>query len=284
MRRASLLVLYAISLAVVGWLGWWGREYYALPLVERPRHPLHWELKPGGELGRAYGVAGASLMVGMLSYSVRKRVPILRRAGRLGSWLDFHIWCGVVGPLLIVLHSALKVGGLIAIAFWSMVAVALSGILGRFLYAQIPRTAAGDQLSLDEARRLDAGLAERLRLEFGLNERQVELLDPLEDAGGVEPALLGAVAGMVLAPFRFRSHFAASRRSLPHIPRHRLVQLRRLARQRAQLHHRIRLWRRVHELFHYWHVFHKPFALLMYLFATIHIGVAWATGYAVGGG
>jgi hypothetical protein len=282
MRRASLLVLYAISLAVVGWLGWWGREYYELPLVERPRHPLHWELKPGGELGRAYGIAGASLMVGMLSYSVRKRVPFLRRVGRLGSWLDFHIWCGVIGPLLIVLHSALKVGGLIAIAFWSMVAVALSGILGRFLYAQIPRTAAGDQLSLEEARRLDSGLGSRLRDEFGLDERAIAALDPLRGVAGAEPALAGALVGMTLAPFRFRSHFTAFRRSYPGIPRARLAQLRRVASQRAQLLHRIRLWRRMHELFHYWHVFHKPFAVLMYLFAAIHIGVAYATGYAVG--
>ena len=52
---------------------------------------------------------------------------------------------------------------------------------------------------------------------------------------------------------------------------------------KARLHRRILLWQRVRELFHYWHVFHKPFALLMYLFAAVHIGVAWATGYALVG-
>jgi hypothetical protein len=47
------------------------------------------------------------------------------------------------------------------------------------------------------------------------------------------------------------------------------------------LHRRLRVWQRLHELFHYWHVFHKPFAVLMYIFAAIHLGVAWATGYVL---
>ena len=277
MRRGSLITLYVASFAILGWLGWWGSDYYSLPLVERPHHPFHWELRPGGELGRTCGLVGASLMVGMLSYSVRKRVPVLRRAGRLVTWLDLHIWCGVTGPLLIVLHPALEVGGLIAIAFWSMVAVALSGILGRFLYAQIPRTAAGDQLSLEEAQRIDSALSARLRENFGLSEEEVSALDPVSSRGGEEPALAGALAAISLAPFRFRSHFAAFRRAHPGIPRVRLLPLRRMARQRAQLRHRIRLWHRVHELFRHWHVFHTPFALLMYLIAAIHLGLAWAT-------
>jgi hypothetical protein len=56
-----------------------------------------------------------------------------------------------------------------------------------------------------------------------------------------------------------------------------------LVRQREQLRRRLRSWRQLHELFHYWHVFHKPFAILMYLFAAVHVGVAWMTGYAFGG-
>jgi hypothetical protein len=200
MARLRRSLLYFATVAVIAALAWHGRGYYALPLVERPHHPLHWELKPGGEVARWYGVAGVSLLVAMLGYSVRKRVPGLERAGRLRSWLDFHIWCGVTGPALIVLHSALKVGGLIAVAFWSMIAVALSGIFGRYLYARIPR-----------------------------------------DAGGAEVPLEGAALADA------------------------------------------RLVRRV-QLFHYWHVFHKPFAALMYVFAAVHIAVAWLTGYGGVGG
>lgn len=280
MRRWLLVALYLASFTLLAWLAWRGREYYALPLVERPRHSLHWELKPGGDIARWYGVAGAGLMTAMLGYSVRKRVHALRRAGSLGLWLDLHIWCGITGPLLIVLHSALKVGGLIAIAFWSMVAVALSGVFGRFLYAQIPRTAAGDQLSLDEAHRLDAELGARLRSEFDLAEADLATLEPPAAAGrgSVSVALLDLAA----EPWRRRRRLARFRRAHGQLPAAALARLAALAGQRALLHRRLALWRNLHELFHYWHVFHKPFALLMYLFAAVHIGVAWATGYAVG--
>ncbi len=148
-------------------------------------------------------------MTAMLAYSLRKRIPGLRRAGRLGTWLDLHIWCGVTGPLLIVLHSALKVGGLIAIAFWSMVAVALSGVFGRFLYAQIPRTASGDQLSLDEARRLDAELTARLRDEFDLSASD---LAPLRAAaGGASRSVAAALAALAVEPWRRRRRLARFR-------------------------------------------------------------------------
>jgi hypothetical protein len=286
MRRWLLLAVYVATFSALGWFGWRGRDYYALSLLERPRHPLHWELKPGGRLGLDYGIAGASLMVAMLGYSVRKRVPVLRRFASLGGWLDFHIWCGITGPLLIFLHSAGKVGGLIAIAFWSMVAVSLSGVLGRFLYAQIPRTAAGDELSLAAARRLDEELAGRLRSEFVLPDADLAALDslaapPAPAAGG--PSLAAAVAGLALEPLRFRRRLARFRAGHRRLPRELVARIAAVARQRALLARRLAVWRGLHELFHYWHVFHKPFALLMYLFAAVHVGVAWATGYAGGG-
>lgn len=283
MRRGILLTLYLASFVFLGALAWRGRGYYSLPLVERPRHPLHWELKPGGEIGRLYGVAGLSTMTAMLGYSLRKRIRPLRRLGRLSGWLDFHIWCGIVGPLLIVLHSALKVGGLIAIAFWSMVAVALSGIVGRFLYAQIPRTAAGDQLSLDEAQALDAALAGRLREQMGIRETALAGLMSDRSASSAR-SVVGALGSLALEPLRFRRRLRRFRRAHPDLPRATVARLGRVAGQRALLQRRLALWHRLHELFHYWHVAHKPFAILMYLFAMVHVGIAWATGYALGGG
>jgi hypothetical protein len=53
-----------------------------------------------------------------------------------------------------------------------------------------------------------------------------------------------------------------------------------VVRQKVQVRRRILLWDCVHELFHYWHVFYKPFALVMYVFMIVHVAVALATGYA----
>jgi len=285
MRRALLWLSYAAAFAALFYFAARGWEYYRLPLVSRPRHPQHWELKPGGSLGILFGIAGASLMTLMLTYTLRKRVPPLANFGALGDWLDFHIFCGVVGPLLVVLHSAFKVGGLIAIAFWSMVAVAGSGVFGRFLYAQIPRTARGDELSLDEARRLEQELTVTLQRDFALSAAEIAALTGGDgDRTGRQRSLFGALVALLAAPFLFRRRFARFRRLHREIPRHAAARLARLARQGELLHRRLALWRHLHELFHYWHVIHKPFAVLMYLFAAIHIGVAWVTGYARGFG
>jgi len=280
-RRLVISALYAATLAVFGVGLWYGREYYSLPIGERLRHPLHWTLKPGGEIGLLYGIVGAALMAIMLVYSLRRRVGALRKAGRLSTWLDFHIWCGVTGPLLIVLHSSFRVGTLVAIAFWSMVAVATSGVLGRFLYAQIPRTAAGVELSLDEATRLEVRLGDRLRDELGVpSEALVALEDPVPPR---DASIVRAFVALLGAPGRIRRRVRALVRRHG-VPRANVRALQRVAVQRALLHHRLAVWRRVHELFHYWHVVHRPFTVLLYIFLAVHIAVAWMTGYAGGPG
>ena len=80
-HRLVLVTCYVAAAAVVGWLAWQGSDYYATPLIERPRHEDFWALKPGGTRGHLLGVIGSSLMVVMLVYSLRKRVAVLRRAG-----------------------------------------------------------------------------------------------------------------------------------------------------------------------------------------------------------
>jgi hypothetical protein len=50
-----------------------------------------------------------------------------------------HIFFGLVGPALVILHSAFKVQGLVALSFWSMIAVA-ARVFSAATYLQIPRT------------------------------------------------------------------------------------------------------------------------------------------------
>jgi hypothetical protein len=56
---------------------------------------------------------------------------------------------------MVLYHTSFKFGGIVAVSFWSMVAVFLSGIVGRFIYIQIPRTIEGRELSLNEVRNLE---------------------------------------------------------------------------------------------------------------------------------
>jgi hypothetical protein len=223
------------------------------------------------------------MMVLMLLYSVRKRVGALRKAGTLSRWLDAHIYLGVVGPSLVVLHSTLKVQGLVALSFWSMVVVVASGVLGRYLYLQIPRTRAGEELALAELERQDRELSERLRTGFRLDDVQLGRLDAVVS---ITPARMGLLSGLVrimVDDLRLRAGLRDFARSCRSVPRPVFREFERVVRQKALVRRRVLLWDRVHELFHYWHVLHKPFALVMYLFLIVHVGVALMTGYAWGG-
>jgi hypothetical protein len=117
---------------------------------------LHEDLKPGGIVGHGTGVIGSLMMLLLLLYSIRKRFRFMRGRGDIGYWLNYHIWLGITGPLLVIFHSAFKLHGIIVISFWSMVGVALSGVFGRFLYLQIPRAESGDDLSGPVLLRIDA--------------------------------------------------------------------------------------------------------------------------------
>jgi len=276
--RVGLIVLYLLSVAAVLALLAAGAEFYRTPLLERAHHDGYWHWKAGGSVGHKLGVAGSSMMVLMLLYSVRKRVGVLRRLGPLGRWLDIHIFLGIFGPLLVVLHSTFKVQGLVALSFWSMVIVASSGVLGRYLYLQIPRTRAGEERALVELEAEDRELSGQLRTRFRLDEAQIARLDGLV-AIPARVGLLGGFVRLVTDDMRLRSGLRAFARSCRSVPAPVFRDFERVLRQKAQVHRRILLWDRVHELFHYWHVLHKPFAVVMYLFMIVHVAVALVTGY-----
>ncbi len=281
--RTVLALAYAIAVGAVLYFAVTGSSYYLAPLVERPRHEAYWALKPGGSMGHAFGTVGSALMVLMLLYSLRKRVRAFRALGDLRLWLHLHIFCGIVGPLLVVLHSSFKVQGLVALSFWSMIVVALSGFVGRYLYVQLPRRRSGDELTLAEVEALDRSLRERLAEEFQLSPEQLDELDRVASSGlevGTSP--LEVLTRLPVDPFALRLRLKRLQRSFPPTPRQLVGELSRVLYRKAYLHRRIFVLRELQRLFYYWHVFHKPFAVIMYFFMVIHVLVALVTGYGWG--
>jgi hypothetical protein len=279
-RRRLKTVVYAISF--VAWLALLidGYSYYTTPYLERPHHEDYRDLRPAGSRGLLFGIVGASMMVLMLGYTLRKRFQGLSRWGALPYWLDVHIYFGVIGPLCIVLHTSFKVQGLVAIAFWSMVCVAVSGVLGRYLYSQIPRTLRGDQMTLEEVRRSRDQLRNALREEFGLSESAVAHLEQSRVVGQSDGAwrALGRILTDDLA--RIFRRQSASQPDLRGGRSHtQITHMNEAVRQMTLLDRRIQVWHHMQRLFHYWHVFHKPFAIVMYIVMGIHIVVAVWTGY-----
>jgi hypothetical protein len=126
---------------------------------------------------------------------------------------------------------------------------------------------------------MDLRLTQRLREEFGLDEARITRLQSLAAPPEAERGLRGALADLLLHRARQLRAVKAFARSCRTVPAPVLREFQAVLLQKAALRRRILLWDRLHELFHYWNVMHKPLAIVMYLFMLIHIGVALLTGY-----
>lgn len=155
---AVLVLAGAFCVAVVVGVFWWldGWEYYRAPLAGRGYMAGHRMLRPSGYVGLPLGVAGMVAMVFTLPYAARKRWQPLSRFGRTSKWLEVHIFFGIVGPVLVTLHTSFKFNGIIAVGYWLMMTVWASGFVGRYLYVRIAkaeRQAGGRNVHLERLRR-----------------------------------------------------------------------------------------------------------------------------------
>jgi hypothetical protein len=260
-----------------------GAEFYLTQFQERPHHPDYRILRPAGFQGHAFGIIGTLMMVFMLLYSIRKRVRRFQNLGNLSSWLKIHIYFGVMGPLFIVLHSSFKVHGLIAVSFWSMIAVALSGILGRYLYLQIPRTIAGKEIDFKELEVMNQNLAQEIFTKFQLETIHLEYIENslfpgIKEKTGLISILFSLILSDISRPLRMRRLRRYLVKKL-NLSSQALGQMMIAIQRKALLQRRISMWNAVHQLFHYWHVIHKPFAIIMYIIMLVHVMIAVYVGY-----
>lgn len=282
--RLWVLFLFttALGVAVIG-LGV-GADYYRLPLAERPFSDLYADLRPAGRIGLRYGIVGFGLITaGVILYSGRKRIRALARLGKLKYWLEFHIFLCTVGPFLVMLHTSFKVGGLVSIAFWSMVVVALSGIFGRYVYVRIPKTMAGSFANLAEIRLQREELIGGLAADLGAGLAEIERL--------IAPAKAEPNAGLwrsIVEALRFDlSHGRTVRRvkrvlrDSPLAPAKREHALRLVERQ-LRLEHQLAQLQPFQRLFRYWHILHLPLAIAMFVIVAVHVTVATLFGFGFG--
>jgi len=284
-RHAVVLAVIAVAvvtaIVMVPLQGW---SYYSKPLRVRGLHQAHSLLRPSGTVGRSLGVAGAALMLAMQLYSLRKRKPRLLRAGSVPAWLEFHIFCGIVGPCLITLHTSFKFNGIVSVAYWSMVLVMLSGFVGRYLYVRIPRTLRGQEMSLQEMEASVAAFKERL-LESHLAAGVLAEIDRLEGRASGTASGRATLFGLVFGDFGLRRELRRFKRRLRRdgLPYELLERAAGLVRDRAEMLRRITYLRKTKQLFALWHVFHQPLAVVMLVIVILHVGTAVYFGYGLFG-
>jgi hypothetical protein len=241
----------------------------------------------GDDVGYWLGVAGAAMMLLLFTYPLRKYVRFTHRWGKVKWWFVVHMVLGIGGPLLILLHSTFLLKSLNAtVAFFSMLIVAGSGVVGRFLYIRIHRGLHGQKISFKELQ-TQAGLAEgemksRLRFAPEVAERLLAFEAHAFDRGHRWSHVFG---NALLLPIRRRFVFAESARDLS-------ARLRVIAKERRWSKAQYRR-RRLHvvsltrnylrsvvrvaqfsayeRLFALWHVLHVPFVYLLIATACFHV-------------
>jgi hypothetical protein len=283
-HRIFVLFLFiaALSAATAIWLR--NNDYYLSSLEERPFHHRYETLKPSGTESHGYGVVGtAMIIVGVATYSTRKRIKQFISVGKIKSFLEFHIFLCLLGPILVLYHTTFKFGGLVAVAFWSMTAVVFSGFIGRYLYQHIPKNIQGNELSMQELERESRRLSDFLFTEYHLPADLLALIDTIGiQHSDVEHAgFFKLLWYMIQGDFSRVQHMQNVRAILHQysIDIHSSKDILRVVSDRIILRQRILLLDKFRALFHYWHVVHLPFSLVMFAILLIHIGVAIAFGY-----
>ena len=175
--------------------------------------PTHRYITPQRGVGYWLGIVGGSMMLILLLYSGVKRVHWFKFLGPVLGWFRFHMVLGILGPLCILYHCNFGLGAANSnVAFFCMVTVAGSGLIGRYLYAHIHQGLYGRKLSLEELQAGADGLR-TLNASISFLPELVGRLETLEKrllAVGPHAPLLGflkpAVVAMMVLTARGRLH------------------------------------------------------------------------------
>jgi hypothetical protein len=211
----------------------------------------------------------------------------MQRLGPVKYWFVVHMVFGIAGPLLILVHSTFKVGSMnAAIALTCMIVVALSGIVGRFLYRQIHRGFLGGKSTLRELQ-LEAGFeqdAVKSRFHF-VPDVELRLLAFEADTLQGDASLKSHLRRVLVLPLRQRVIYFQCRRqveaALARIARHRGWPRKdledRKRRARALLRDyltavvKVAQFGAYERLFSLWHVLHIPFVYVLVVSAIAHV-------------
>lgn len=157
-----------ISMSALIYLGWTQRDNNYL----------------SAETGTGYllGIAGGSLMIILLLYPLSKRVSLLTRLIPIRYWFGTHMLFGVLGPLMILFHSNFQLGSTNStIALFSMLLVAGSGLVGRYIYTHIHHGLYGSRITLKELKQETKNNHSELLAMYAMDNTLNERLKKMEE-------------------------------------------------------------------------------------------------------
>ena len=224
-----------------------------------------------GFLGHSLGILGFVLMLSTeILYSLRKRA-IRRPWGRMRDWLRFHIFTGIVGPYLVLLHTAWEFKGLAGVVTLLTAIVVLSGFIGRYIYTAVPRTADGIVLEAEALRNEISQLEAELRASANPAGASSESRGTAATTKTDENAAgIGWILGRGPEEMRERLQTWRRGRGLDRPARQLLTQRQAAMRRRRQLERQIASLSTARRLLSLWHSVHIPLGMALFVAAFVH--------------
>jgi hypothetical protein len=227
------------------------------------------------------------MMLLLFSYPLRKHFRFANRLGSIKGVFLVHMVLGVGGPLLILLHSNFRTGSLnAAVAFYSMIIVALSGVAGKFLFSRVNRGLHGAKSDLGTLQR-KAGMAiddARSRLAFApkIDTRLKAFHQREQDAPDTPLSGCRRVFLLPLSQYLcYRKSAAELEEMLPRMAakqgwsdedlQRRRRKAKKLVHQYLEAVVRVSQFSAYARLFSFWHVAHIPFVYLLVVTTLVHI-------------
>ena len=247
-------------------------------------------LTPKSGSGYWLGIVGSSLMILLLLYPLRKRIRVTRVFGSVAFWFRTHMVLGIVGPVLILLHSNFRLGSINSnVALTAMLIVSASGIVGRYLYGKIHVGLSGRKAEVREILADADVLKQIVGNDLAFGNRAVAELNAFAQRGITGPK--GILSGLFLLPvvnwhaIALRARLMREARAMIASHGRRLGWPRRVQRgQLALVEDHISLYvltvKRAaalvfyERLFGLWHVFHLPLFILLVVAAIVHVFAA----------
>jgi hypothetical protein len=269
-------LLFGSAVVIVLWAGWLNRDDNGLT--------------PESGVGYWLGIVGGSLMLLLLLYPLRKRVRSLRGLGTVAYWFRAHMILGIFGPVLVLLHANFRLGSINSnVALAAMLIVAISGVVGRYLYSRIHVGLYGRKAEVKEILADARALREAVGADLPVADRVIEQLSAFAQLGTAAPR--GVLSGFLLLPVVsvrasvVRMRLIADARQVIAIEGRRLGWSRKIRRRRlasvtelVTLHiaavKKAAAFAFYERLFRLWHVFHLPLFFLLVIAAAIHIFAA----------
>lgn len=215
--------------------------------------------------GHGIGILGFLMMLSTeILYSLRKRARG-RAIGRMSTWLQIHIFTGIVGPYLVLLHASWKFNGLAGALILLTAIIVVSGFIGRYIYTAVPRTVDGAEVAVRD-----------LESQIAVADAKLQALGASRLASTTSVETPGSAALVLERGWLQRKYDREVRRAIKQLDatgQAHAAELRRLLDERYRVQRQIQSLATARRLLAVWHTIHIPIGVALFTVAFIHVGV-----------